>query len=257
VAPSGPPTDDPAEPGPADVPGAALTLTQVTWRNGEADGTSAADGVTLHVPPGQSVALHSVPPSDAAELLNIVAGLRRPRSGQVRVDEVAVEQLSGPALDDYGASRGLLYARLPLVPWLPAADNVLAALPPGQPDAVIRERAARLLAITGATHLNGPVGALTAEQQWRILVARALRMNPRLVLAEDPSPGLDSRDATAVLDLLMDVHAQFGFTLLLAIGRQATASRCQRLVRLAGAAVVEDELINDDPWTRDRIDRIG
>lgn len=255
VAPSSPPADGPPGQGPANVPGAALTLTHLTWRSSDADGTSAADGVTLHVPPGQSVALHSVPPGDATELLNIIAGLRRPRSGQVTVDEVAVEQLSGPALDDYVASQA--YARLPLVPWLSAADNVLAALPPGQPDAAMREQAARLLALTGATHLTGPAGALTGEQQWRILIARALRMNPRLVLAEDPTPGLDSRAASAVLDLLMDVHAQFGFTLLLAIGRQATASRCQRLIRLAGAAVVEDELIKDDPWTRDRIDRIG
>ncbi len=214
-------------------------------------------GVTLHVPPGQSVALHSEPPGDAAELLSIIAGLRRPRSGQVRIDEVAIERLSGAALDDYLASRELIHARFPLVPSLSAADNVLAALPGGQPDAPMRERAARLLAITGAAHLTGPVGALTAEQQWRVLIARGLRLSPRLVLAEDPAPGLDSRAATAVLDVLMDVQAQFGFTLLLTIDRQATASHCQRLVRLVRGAVVEDELIQDDPWTRDRIDRIG
>jgi putative ABC transport system ATP-binding protein len=257
VAPSDPPTDGVPGPGPANAPGAALTLTDLTWRGSEADGTSTVAGVTLHVPPGQSVALHSVPPGDAAELLNIVAGLRRPQSGQVTVDEVAVERLSGPALDDYVASRGLLNARLPLVPWLSAADNVLAALPPGQPDDPVHERAAQLLAITGVTHLTGPVGALTAEQQWRILIARGLRLSPRLVLATDPTPGLDSRAATAVLDLLMDVQAQFGFTLLLTIGRQATASHCQRLVRVVRATVVEDVLIKDDPWTRDRVDRIG
>jgi ABC-type phosphate/phosphonate transport system ATPase subunit len=113
------------------------------------------------------------------------------------------------------------------------------------------------MTITGAAHLTGPVGALTVEQQWRILIARELRMNPRLVLAEDPTPGLDSRAATAVLDLLMDVHAQLGFTLLLTADRQATASHCERLVRLLRDTVVEDELIKDDPWTRDRIDRIG
>ncbi|MBV9447160.1 MAG: hypothetical protein JO345_14865 [Streptosporangiaceae bacterium] len=200
--------------------GAELKLTRVTWRSSEATvpnspGPAAAAGVTLHVPPGQSVALYSEPAGDATELLSIVAGLRRPSSGQVMVDEVAVEQLSGPALDDYLASRGLLNARFPLVPRLPA------------------------------------------EQQWRTLIARALRLSPRLVLAEDCAPGLDSRSATAVLDLLMDVHAQFGFTLLLTVSRLAMASHCQRLVRLAGAAVIEDELINDDPWTRDRVDRIG
>lgn len=193
------------EPGGPGNTGAALTLTRVTWRSSEAD---AEPGVTLHVPPGQSVALYSEPAGDATELLNIVAGLRRPHSGQVMVDGVAVEQLRGPALDDYLAGRGLLYARFPLVPWLSA-------------------------------------------------IVRGLRLSPRLVLAEDCAPGLDSRSATAVMDLLMDVHAQFGFTLLLTVSRLATASHCQRLVRLAGAAVIEDELIADDPLTRDRVDRIG
>ena len=240
------------------APGAALTLTRVTWRGSEADDTSPTPGVSLHVPPGQSVALHSQPPGDATELLDVIAGLRRPRSGQVTVGEVAVDQLSGPALDRYHAGRGLISARFPLLPSLSATDNVLAALPTGRVDAAARERAAQLLAATGAAHLAGPVGTLPAERQWRILIARALQPHPRLVLAEDPTPGLDSRGATAILDLLTDVHALFGFTLLLTVGRLATASRCQRLVRLVGGAVVEDELIGgDDPWTRGRVDRIG
>jgi hypothetical protein len=56
----------------------------------------------------------------------------------------------------------------------------------------------------------------------------------------------------------MDVHAMFGFTLVLAADRYATAVRCQRQVSLAGGAVAEDEKANgDDAWTRGRIDRIG
>jgi len=258
VARSGPPVGGRPGSGSANPPGAALTLTRVTWRASQADDTSAAQGVSLHMPPGQSAALHSEPPGDATELLDIVAGLRRPRSGRVTVDEVAVDGLSGPALDRYRAGRGLLSARFPLLPSLSVTDNVLAALPPGRIDAATRDRAAQLLAVTGAARLAGPAGALPAGQQWRILIARALLPGPRLVLAEDPAPGLDSRSATAVLDLLMDVHARFGFTLLLTVDRLAGASRCQRLVRLAGGAVVEDELTGgDDPWTRGRIDRIG
>jgi putative ABC transport system ATP-binding protein len=82
-----------------------------------------------------------------------------------------------------------------------------------------------------------------------------------LVLAEDPTPGLESRSATVILDLLIDVQAQFGFTLLLVAGSLAVASRCERLVRLADGGVsrvAEDELTRgDDAWTRGRIDRIG
>lgn len=255
---SGQPTEGLPGPGSPDAAGVALSLARVTWRGGAADDTSVIPGVTLYVPPGQSVALYGEPPGDIIELLDVVAGRRAPLSGQVAAGEVAVDRLSGPALDRYRAGVGLISARFPPVPSLSVIDNVLAATAGDQVDVAAREQAARLLAITGAADFTGPVGTVPAEQQWRILMARALLAAPRLVLAEDPTLGLDSRTAAAILDLLMDVHTQFGFTLLLAVGRLAAASYCQRLVRLADGIVIEDVLIGaDDPWTRGRVDRIG
>jgi putative ABC transport system ATP-binding protein len=254
---SGKPADGLPTPDVANASGAALSLTRVTWLGSAADDRSMTPGVSLYVPPGQSVALYGEPAGDTIELLDIVAGLREPLSGQVTVEEIAVDRLSGPELDRYRAGLGLISARFPLVPSLPVIDNVLAA-PPGGVDAATRERAEQLLAITDTARLAGPVGDLPAEQQWQVLIARALLTSPRLVLAEDPTPGLGARAAAAIFDLLTDVHAQFGFTLLLTVGRLVTASCCQRLVRLAGGAVIEDVLIGgDDPWTRDRVDRIG
>jgi putative ABC transport system ATP-binding protein len=255
---SGKPADGLPTPDVANASGVALSLTHVTWLGNAADDRSLTPGISLYVPPGQSVALYGEPSGDPTQLLDIVAGLRAPLSGQVTVDEVAVDRLSGPELDRYRAGLGLISARFPLVPSLSVIDNVLAAPPGGGVDAATRERSTQLLTITGAAHLAGPVGAMPAEQQGRILIARALWTSPRLVLAEDLTSGLDSRAAAAVLDLLMDVHAQFGFTLLLTVGRLVAAYCCQRLVRLAGGAVIEDVLIGgDDPWTRGRVDRIG
>jgi putative ABC transport system ATP-binding protein len=98
---------------------------------------------------------------------------------------------------------------------------------------------------------------VTAEQQWRVLIARAMLNEPQLVAADDPSPGLDSRAAAHVLDMLMDAQARFEFTLLLATRRLATAARCDRVVGLVDGQVTMDELIGDDAWTRGRVDRIG
>jgi putative ABC transport system ATP-binding protein len=226
-------------------PGVSLTLTGVAWRDG-------GDPLTLFIPPGQSVALHSAPASDASDVLDIIAGISRPRSGEVAVDEMRVDQLSGPALERYLAGRGLVSARFPVELSLPALDYVLS----GAPDGTTMPEAQRLLDVTGVTDVISAVGTLPAVEQWRVVFARALRGHPRLVLAEDPTPVLDSRSSTAILDLLTDVHAQFGFTLLLTIGRLAMASHCQRLVRLVGGSVVEDELIGDDPQVRGRVDRI-
>jgi ABC-type lipoprotein export system ATPase subunit len=238
--------------------GAALTLTGVVPGGTEAAAVGSP-GLTLRVPPGQRVALLSKPASTATALLDVVAGLRRARSGRVLIDDTEVHRLRGQELDRYRGSRGLISGRYPLLPSVSVTDNVLAALLSRRADTATRERAARMLAMTGAAGIqDGPVTSLTAEQQWRVLVARALLQSPRLVLAEDPTPSLDPHGATGVLDVLMDAHAQFGFTLLLTVDRLATASRCERLVTIVDGEVAEDVLMPaDDAWTRGRIDRIG
>jgi predicted ABC-type transport system involved in lysophospholipase L1 biosynthesis ATPase subunit len=78
------------------------------------------------------------------------------------------------------------------------------------------------------------------------------------VLAEDPAPGLETRRVDVALDVLLDAHAMFGFTLVFGASRLATAIRCQRLVTIVNGVIADDEAITaDDPWTRGRIDRIG
>jgi putative ABC transport system ATP-binding protein len=247
--------EHPPDSGAGDASGVAVALTGVVVRTGPA----AATGITLRMPAGQSVTLHSHVDNTAVDVLDVVAGLRRPMSGQVVVDGVAVHRLSGAPMERYRADRGLLSGRFPLLSSLSVTDNVLAVSRSRRADARVRDRAAELLVLTGTSHLaSAPVEALTAEQQWRILIARALLPAPRLVLAEDPTPSLEPRSATRILDLLMDAHGRYGFTLLLATDRLVTAVHCRRLVTLAGGLVTADELSSDDdPWTRGRVDRIG
>lgn len=248
----------PSQPGAMSDRGAALALMGVVC-GGQAPSRGAAAGVSLEVTPGQSVALLSHSATTAADLVDVIGAVQRPRTGQVFVDDVAVHRLRGLELDRYRSSRGLLSTRWPLLPSLSVTDNVLAAMLSRRVDAATRERATWLLSIVGTADIAArAVGALTAEQQWRILIARALVQSPKLVLAEDPTPGLDPSSATAVLDLLMEVHALLGFTLVLGVSRVATATRCQRLVSFRDGEIIEDELIaGDDAWTRGRIDRIG
>lgn len=225
---------------------------------GDDPGPGRGTGVTVEIPSGQSVALLSRPAGVAVDLLDMVAGLRRPAFGSVLVDGLAVDRLTGAGLDRYRAGRGLVSARFPLLASRSVPANVLAALPSGRVDAATRDRAVGLLDLTGAAGLAAPVRALSDEQQWRVLIARALLPSPRLVLVEDPAAVLDPPSATVIWDLLTDMHKRFGFTLLVAASRPATAIHCQRLITLAGWTVTGDELLSgDDPWTRGRIDRIG
>jgi predicted ABC-type transport system involved in lysophospholipase L1 biosynthesis ATPase subunit len=257
AVPRGPSAGGGPAPAPVSGPGAVLDLTDVAC--GSADAPRDAPGVNLHVPGGQCVALICRPAAAASDLIDTVAGLRRPTAGQVSVDGVQVHKLRGHDMDRYRGDRGLVSMRFPLLGSLSVTDNVLVTLQSRRADSAARDRAARLLAFAGSAQSAGePVETLTADLQWRILIARALMPSPRLVLAEDPAPSLDPDSAITILDLLLHAHAVFGFTLLLSSGSVATASRCQRLVRVAGGAVVEDVLIGgDDGWTRGRVDRIG
>jgi putative ABC transport system ATP-binding protein len=259
VVQSGPPAGtQPSAPGDGRGQGAAVELDSVVPRgDATAGGDSAVTGVSLRIPSGQSVALLSQPRDAATALLDVISGLARPRVGQLRVDGLAVHKLGGAELNRYRAHRGLISPRFPLLPSLSVTDNVLAAQAgrAGGPAALL---AARLLELTGAAMLTGPARLLSAEEQWRVMIARALMPSPRLVLAEDPAPGLDARAADRILDVLVDVHAMFGFTLVLVASRPASAVRCQRRVLLANGAVTEDEMTGgDDAWTRSRVDRIG
>jgi putative ABC transport system ATP-binding protein len=240
-------------------PGVAIELNNVVCRpSATGTGDSGVAGVSLQVPPGQSLALLSQPHGTATALLDVIAGLRRPRAGEVRVDGVAIHQLGEREASRYRAGRGLVSPRFPLLASLPVTDNVLAAPSAGRPGASAAERAVFLLEFVGVTRLSVPVEQLTAEERWRVMIARALVPCPRLLLAEDPATEVDARAVDRVLDVLMDAHARFGFTLILAAGRLAAAVRCERRVSLVDGAVAEDEVTGDDDgWTRSRVDRIG
>jgi putative ABC transport system ATP-binding protein len=237
----------------------AIELNNVVCRPSAAgSGDSGVAGVSLQVPPGQSLALLSQPHGTATALLDVIAGLRRPRAGEVWVDGVAIHRLGEREASRYRAGRGLVSPRFPLLGSLPVIDNVLAAPSAGRPGASAAERAVFLLEFVGVTRLSVPVEQLTAEERWRVMIARALVPCPRLLLAEDPATEVDARAVDRVLDVLMDAHARFGFTLVLAAGRLAAAVRCERRVSLVDGAVAEDEVTGDDDgWTRSRVDRIG
>jgi putative ABC transport system ATP-binding protein len=240
-------------------PGAAIELHNVVCRAGPAGGgDSGVAGVSLQVPPGQSLALRGQPQGSATALLDVLAGLRRPRAGEIRVDGVAVHRLGGREASRYRAGRGLVSPRFPLLASLPVTDNVLAAPSAGRPGGPGAELAERLLEFAGVTRLSVPVEQLTAEERWRVMIARALVPSPRLLLAEDPAAEVGARAVDRVLDVLMDAHARFGFTLVLAAERPAAAVRCERRVSLVDGTVAEDEITGDDDgWTRGRVDRIG
>jgi putative ABC transport system ATP-binding protein len=201
----------------------------------------AADGVSLAVEPGALVALTGPSGSGKSTLLHLIGGVDGADGGSIRVDDRDVTALSGDGLAAHRRHVGFVFQRFNLLSALTARDNVLA---PVVPFKVGFDKAARADELLAAVGLQGRERSLPSRmsggQQQRVAIARALIWEPGLLLADEPTGNLDTRTGAAILDLLLDVRAQRGTTIMLATHDPLVAARCDRLVRLQDGRITDD-----------------
>jgi putative ABC transport system ATP-binding protein len=223
--------------------GSAVALRDVrkTYTLDEGVTLTAADGVSLDVAPGELVALTGPSGSGKSTILHLVGGVDGTDGGTITVDDREVTALRGDALAEHRRHVGFVFQRFNLLGALTARDNVLAPVVPFKTGF---DRTARADALLAAVGLGGREQSLPSRlsggQQQRIAIARALIWEPGLLLADEPTGNLDSRTGAAILDLLLDVRAQRGTTILLATHDPVVAARCDRLVRLQDGHVTDD-----------------
>ena len=202
----------------------------------------ALDGLNLEVAAGEFVALVGESGSGKSTLLHLAGGIDRPTSGQIRVGGRDVGALPERELVLFRRRDvGMVFQFFNLLPHLTVRENVeLPRRLDGGEDA--GARAAELLERVGlASRANAHPYELSGGEMQRIAIARALASGARLLLADEPTGNLDSRNGGAVLTLLDEVRRERGVTLLLATHSAAAAVRADRLVRLKdGCCVAED-----------------
>ncbi len=202
----------------------------------------ALDGIDLQIVRGQFVAITGASGSGKSTLLNVLGCLDRPDAGAYRL---AGENVAG--LDDEAASMirnrriGFVFQSFHLLPRLTVLENVL--LPQrfsDSPDAQAPARAATLLRRVGlGDRMEHRPHQLSGGQMQRAAIARALIMQPQLLLADEPTGNLDSRSAADVLGLVDELHRD-GQTIVLVTHDPEVAARAQRQVRLRDGRVESD-----------------
>jgi putative ABC transport system ATP-binding protein len=208
---------------------------------GQGQQVAAADDVTLTIEAGEFVALTGASGSGKSTLLHMIGAIERPDSGTIISTGTEVTALRGAALADYRRTVGFVFQRYNLLPALTVLDNILAPVLPYRTSWNKGERARELLAAVGlAGRERSLPSRMSGGEQQRVAIARALINRPPLVLADEPTGNLDSRNATEIMDLLTRLRDDYQTTVVLASHDPQIAARCERLIRLRDGAVVDD-----------------
>lgn len=198
--------------------------------------------VNLEVTDGDTVAIVGPSGSGKTTLLVLLAGLELPAEGSVRLDGRALDELDEDALADLRRDHiGIVFQSFHLVPSLTALGN--AALPleiAGAEDSRARAQAMLERVGLGGREDHYPAQLSGGEQQ-RVAIARALVHAPKLLLADEPTGNLDLRTGETIIDLLFELNADSGSTLILVTHDEALARRCQRVVRLHEGQLIEED----------------
>jgi len=191
----------------------------------------------LEVEAGEMVAVVGASGVGKSTLLHLLGGLDRADSGRVRIGEAEINGLPDAALVAFRNRHvGFVFQFHHLLPEFSAIENAEMPLRIARvPAADGRPRARRLLERVGlAERLDHPPGMLSGGEQQRVAVARALVMQPALLLADEPTGDLDEETADSLHDLLRSMHAEFGLTSVIATHNPRLAAACDRTLRLEG-----------------------
>jgi putative ABC transport system ATP-binding protein len=183
---------------------------------------------------GEALAIVGASGSGKSTLLGLLAGLDLPSSGSVKLDGQDIFELDEDARAGLrGEKVGFVFQSFQLLPSLTALENVMLPLElAGAGD--VQERARALLARVGlAARLTHYPRQLSGGEQQRVALARAFAPSPRLLLADEPTGNLDAATGAAVIDLMFELNAEQGTTLVLVTHDDALAARCARRIRLA------------------------
>ena len=205
-----------------------------TYRSGKLE-VPALRNVSFSVAPGEFVAIVGPSGSGKSTLFHILGGLTGPTSGSVLIDGIDLAPLSdGERTKLRRAKIGFIFQRFNLLPTLSAMGNIEIAheiAASGKPlDHALLDRLAKMLSIDG--RLEHRPNELSGGEQQRVAIARALITHPAIVLADEPTGNLDTKNSDAVLAMLRDSSRELDQTVMMITHNPEAAAIADRILHM-------------------------
>ncbi|HXA53169.1 MAG TPA: ABC transporter ATP-binding protein [Candidatus Acidoferrum sp.] len=205
---------------------------------------TALSKVDLKIERGELVSIVGPSGSGKSTLLNLIGGLHRPSSGELKIDGESIVKLSDRELTRVRREKiGFIFQFFNLMPSLSCLENV--ALPlhlRGWKKQKIEDRARQLL---GEVGLSGRVDfqpdELSGGERQRVAIARAMAFDPPILLADEPTGNLDSATGADILKLIQDLNKRLGSTVLIVTHDNGVARSCPRMVTIRDSQIQRDE----------------
>ena len=202
----------------------------------------AVRGIDLDMSAGRYLAVIGRSGSGKSTLMAMIGGLSHPSAGSLLVDDTDIWSLDDNAMARFRNKRiGYIFQFASLLPSLRAIDNVVLPALLGRHDATADsyKRAAQLLTDLGlGSHFDAYPSEMSAGEQRRTVIARALINDPVLLLADEPTSDLDVETEGDIMVLLRNINRERGTTLILVTHNLALASEAEQVVHIADGAIV-------------------
>jgi putative ABC transport system ATP-binding protein len=206
---------------------------------------NALDHTNLRVAAGEFLAIAGPSGSGKSTLLNLIGCIDKPTTGRVLLDGVDTSMLKAKRLTALRRDKiGFVFQTFNLIPVFTASENVeYPLLLQGMPMHERRDRVAAALDSVGLTErARHRPDLLSGGERQRVAVARAIVHRPALVLADEPTANLDTRNATQLIDLMRDLNRRSGLTFIFSTHDQRLLEHADRIVGLCDGRVTSDSL---------------
>jgi putative ABC transport system ATP-binding protein len=203
----------------------------------------AVNGIDLKIESGEFTAVVGPSGSGKTTLLNIVGGLDDPTKGDVIIDGVKINELSGRKKTDFRMNNiGFVFQAYNLIPVFTAKENVEFIMQLQNKSKAVREvRTKELLEAVGlGDRMESRPNKLSGGQQQRVAVARALASKPKFILADEPTANLDSKSTDNLLEIMEKLNKEENITFIFSTHDQRVVNKAKRVITLVDGAVVSD-----------------